>query len=1140
MRDLGVSMIDRIARCTGKQQYAHEGVQAGALVPQRTSTPTDPYAMTDKYAKTLPMSTHVAGELQEALSEIWSEALRIPREKIGVSDNFFALGGDSLLVGQLVDRVNARFFADVPEQSLSLGDFFACSTFRDLARRIAQCIDEGASVPAAVSAPPTPVCAGAIPIAIVGMSGRFPGAPDVATLWHNVRAGIESIRTYSDEELRQAGVTPAELARSSYVKRGAQLAGVDLFDAGYFGLTPREASVLCPQQRLLLECAVDALDHAGHGAHRRDERIGVFVGTSRSEYLARQIDGRPGFAQSMEGIAVLVANSSPATRISYLLDLTGPSFNVDCACSSSLVAVHQACIALRNGECDMALAGGATVRQFTPQGYQYEVGGIVSPDGTCRPFDRDALGTVFADGAGLVVLKRLDDARSDHDTVYAVISGSAVNNDGNSKVGYVAPSAEGQVRVIKQAHAAARVAPSSIQYVETHGTGTALGDPIEILALTEAFSGGTQVRASCALGALKANIGHTEAASGIAALIKTAMALRHRELPPTLHFKVPNAAIDFDATPFYVNTALREWSTDGAVRRAAVSSFGIGGTNAHVVVEEGPAPLGTTGRRRAHLLPISAKCAGALRAACDRLATYLCGARDTSLADVAYTLQVGRAMHAWRGFVVCSDATQAAAALTQPATRPSPSRASDEPTVVFMFPGTGPKSTTASVEAYAFEPVFRETVTQCLQCLTPQLESSVRHELLGAREGREPQRSSGFEAGSRADIAEPATFIACYSMARQWQSWGIVPTLMIGHGVGEYVAACLSGTLSLQDALALAVARGRVLHRAPCATALAVTAARETVVQLIEPSCSIREVNGPRHCIVSGPPDAIDKLSQRLEASGGAVEWIGAQWPDVTALDEERREFGETLRTLTFQQPGIPCVSGMTGSLLTGGEHRTADYWMSQLLSPVEFAAGIETLMQGSSKLFLEVGAAAALSPFVQEMIAGREHTVIAAPDHPETEGGSEAALLEVVGRIWEAGAQIDWQAFNRDNVCHRVALPSYPYQRQRHWIEPAHSSQGTRADMCAVGTAAANSDVVQIATPRTGSPEHVLADVWRELLGLERVDLRDDFFELGGNSMLAVELSAKLHLRLGRPLPLRELVENSTLEQLAQWYTVA
>ncbi|MFS8070544.1 MAG: type I polyketide synthase, partial [Byssovorax sp.] len=653
-------------------------------------------------------------------------------------------------------------------------------------------------------------------IAVIGMSGRFPGAKDVDELWRNVRDGVESISFFSDEELLAAGVDAALLRDPGYVKARGVLPDIELFDAAFFGVSPTEAQMMDPQHRLFLEHAFEAMDSAGYSAERYGGATAVYAGCGGSNtYFLENLHGNEEVRGRVTEYQLLLSNGGDflATRVSYKLGLRGPSVAVQTACSTSLVAVCMACHSLLTYQSDMALAGGAAVSLPQRSGYLYQEGMILSPDGHCRAFDAGARGTVGGSGVGVVVLKRLADAIEAGDHIHAVIKGSAINNDGSSKVGYTAPSVEGQAEAIAHALEAAEVSPETIGYVEAHGTGTALGDPIEIAALTRAFRAGTRKKGFCAVGSLKPNVGHLDAAAGVAGLIKAIQALKHKELPPMLHFEAPNPAIDFAASPFYVNTKLSSWSAGPTPRRAGVSSFGMGGTNAHVVLEEAPLTEPSGASRPWKVLALSAKTADALEKMTANLGERLKQDPDLNLADAAHTLSVGRRAYAYRRAILCEEAGDAALSLStlDPARVFTGREAAPARPVVFMFPGQGAQRVNMASALYRDEGAFSEQIDRCAEILAPTLGLDLRSVLYPS----EAQAESAARRLDQTAVAQPALVAIEIALARLWMSWGVRPQAMIGHSIGEYAAACVAGVLTLEDALSLAAARGRMMQELP-------------------------------------------------------------------------------------------------------------------------------------------------------------------------------------------------------------------------------------------------------------------------------------------------------------------------------------
>jgi acyl transferase domain-containing protein len=701
-------------------------------------------------------------------------------------------------------------------------------------------------------------------IAIVGMAGRFPGARNLRDFWQNLRDGVESVRTLSDAELLAAGVSPEELASPDYVKRASVLDDVPMFDAGFFGFSPRDAAIMDPQHRHFLECAWEALEDAGHPPSGFSGSIGVFAGSGMNTYLIHNLLANRKLLETA-GLFQLKQTGNDkdvlSTRVSYQFDLRGPSLNVQTACSTSLVAVHLASQMLLNFECDMALAGGVTIENPHGQGYIYRDGEILSRDGRCRSFDASSSGTVFGSGLGVVVLRRLEDAIADHDNIHAVLLGSAVNNDGARKVGFLAPSVQGQASVITEALEFAGVSAADISYVETHGTGTSVGDPIEVRALTQAFRKSTRRANYCAIGSLKTNIGHLDAAAGVSALIKTVLALKNKQIPASLHFDNPNPLLEIKSSPFYVNAKLAEWPSSGQPRRAGVTSLGIGGTNAHVIVEEAQPIALTRESRPWQLLTVSAKSAAAADRALADLTGHLQVHPELNLADVAFTTQVGRQAFAHRRALVVENDPSAVAALAEAKTPPASGTTSDTPPrVVFMFSGQGSQHIDMARDLYEHEPVFRETIDLCANHLRAPLGLDLRDALYPAPHCAESAAGKLTETW----LTQPALFAIEYALARWWISLGIEPAAMVGHSIGEFVAACLAGVFSLEDALALTAYRGRLMYSLPPGSMCAVPLPPGDIY--LNGTLALAAINNPSMCVVSGPSESITSLEDRLAA----------------------------------------------------------------------------------------------------------------------------------------------------------------------------------------------------------------------------------------------------------------------------------
>jgi phthiocerol/phenolphthiocerol synthesis type-I polyketide synthase E len=876
-------------------------------------------------------------------------------------------------------------------------------------------------------------------IAVIGMACRFPGANNVDEFWRNLRDGVESITSFTDQQLEAMGVPAQALRDPNFVKAGAILNDIELFDTAFFGYSPKEAELIDPQHRIFLECAWHALENAGYGLAKLDGLVGVYAGTSLSTYLLYNLLSSPAYMNAEDSFQVMIGNDKDflSTRISYELDLKGPSIDVQTGCSTSLVATHLACQGLLSYQCDMALAGGVSVQVPQRTGYYYQPAGINSPDGHCRAFDAEAGGTIFGSGVGIVILKRLADALTDEDCIHAIIKGSSINNDGSAKIGYTAPSVDGQAQVIAMAQVVAGVEPETITYIETHGTGTALGDPVEVLALTNVFRNYTRKVGFCAIGSVKTNIGHLDAAAGVAGLIKTVLALKHKQIPPSLHFQNPNPKIDFEHSPFYVSAKLSEWKNHDSPRRAGVSSFGIGGTNAHVIVEEAPWVNPTGESRPWQLLVISAKTGAALEAATLNLTDHLKRYPGVNLADVAYTLQVGRQPFKHARLLVCRDVDDGVAALQSrnPQRVLSFTKGANTPSVVFMFPGGGAQHINMALDLYRHEAAFRKEIDSSAEILKPALGYDLRP-FIYPKEGQAEDLAKQM---SRTSTALPALFLIEYALAKLWMTWGVRPKAMIGHSLGEYVAACLAGVFSLEDALSLVVLRGRLFEQLPCGAMLSVPLPEDKLRPLLKGNLSIAAVNAPDQCVVSGPVAPIESMArwlteQEIEFRRLHID-VAAHSEMVTPL---LQPFGDFLEGLDLQPPGIPYISNVTGTWIRDEEATDPHYYVRHLRHTVRFSEGIQELLKESSRALLEVGPGQTLSTLARSHVANSpSHFVVSSMRHPYDRQSDYAFLLSALGKLHLAGERVEWAGFYANEQRRRVPLPTYPFEGKRYWIEP-------------------------------------------------------------------------------------------------------
>lgn len=886
-------------------------------------------------------------------------------------------------------------------------------------------------------------------IAIIGMAGRFPGADTLASFWQNLRNGVEAISFLTPEELIAAGEEPARLTDPNYVPATGRMAGVDQFDAPFFGLSPRDAMIMDPQHRHFLEVAWTALEDAGYATPHHHGATGVFAGSGETGYLLRHLATNPDLMRSVGDFLIRHTGNDKdflATRVSYLFNLRGPSLNIQTACSTSLVAIHLACQSLLNGECDLALAGAVTLLMPPNRGYLYQPGEILSPDGHCRPFDADAQGTIFGSGLGIVVLKRLADALADGDSIRAVIKGSAINNDGSLKAGYLAPSVDGQAAVVAEALDLAGVSADTIGYVEAHGTGTPIGDPIEIAALTQAFRQSTARTGYCAIGSLKSNIGHLDTAAGVASLIKTVLALQHRQIPPSLHYQRPNPQIDFAASPFVVNAQVRDWPAGPTPRRAGVSSLGVGGTNAHVILEEAPPlPPGNPGRPW-QLLVLSAHTPTALDQSMANLATHLAARPAQNLADVAYTLQVGRTAFAQRRLLVAEDVADAVAVLqgSDPRRLLSGRHDTTTPRLAFLFPGGGAQYAGMGADLYHHEPLFRAAIDECADLLAANLGLDLRTLLYPPAEAL---ARADEQLRARPSLALPALFVTEYALARLLTAWSLRPEAMIGHSLGEYTAACLAGVFSLADALALVALRGRLFEQLPPGGMLSVALPEAELRLRLSDALSLAAVNGPSLAVVSGPLAAIEAFETTLIEAGVECRRLQIDAAAHSAMLEPiLAEFAAFVSTIALHPPQQPFISNLTGSWATAETVTSPDYWVQHLRQTVRFADGLSTLLGDPGWVLLEVGPGRTLTILSQQHPRRAPHQVaLSTMRHPRDQIADQAFLLAAVGRLWLTGIEPDWSVFHGSERRRRLPLPTYPFEHQRYWIEPglvaAHST---------------------------------------------------------------------------------------------------
>jgi len=876
-------------------------------------------------------------------------------------------------------------------------------------------------------------------IAVIGLAARLPGAATAADFWRNLVAGTESVRTFTDDELLAAGVPPRLLKDPRYVKSGVVLDGMADFDAEFFGFSPKEAAILDPQHRQFLECAWEALEDAAHPPERFPGPIGVFAGCGMGGYFSFNVLRN---RQLMDEVGLFLLRHTGndkdflSTRVSYCFDLKGPSVNVQTACSTSLVAIHLACQSLLSGESDMTLAGGVTVEVPHGQGYMFTEGEILSPDGHCRAFDHRSRGTIFGSGAGAVVLRRLEDAIEDRDHIYAVIKGSAINNDGAGKVGYLAPSVDGQAAAIAEAQTLADVDPKDITYVECHGTGTEIGDPIEVSALNQAFASADE-KQFCGIGSVKTNIGHLDTAAGVASFIKVCLAMHHERIPPTINYEAPNPMIDFERSPFFVNDQLRPWPRSEKPRFAGVNSLGVGGTNSHVIIGEAPASesAAAPSRDEPQLLVWSARNNRSLDEYARRLASYLRDEPSADLVDVASTLAYGRHAFDRRRTAVCRDRAEALRILEgEDPRRVHTHSFTDAAKVVFLLPGGGAQYRHMGRGLYETDAVFREHVDRGLSLLENELDVDLREVWLGeSMTDEEVER-----VFDRPSVQLPAIFLAEYALAQSWSARGVKPAALIGHSLGENTAACIAGVIAFADCLKLVTLRGKLFERVSGGGMISVPLSKEECEAHLSGSLDLAVVNAPGLCVVSGPNEELDALSRKLAESEVEVQRVGiAIAAHSRLLEPILADFGAFLRSLELRPPQIPFVSNRTGDWITDQQATDPQYWVDHLRHTVHFAQGVERLLQDSANVFLEVGPGRTLSSLCRQQAAWDvDRNAIPTLRHPDEDIDDNAYLLGTCGRLWASGVDLpleDLIAADRP----RLSLPTYAFRHSHYWVEP-------------------------------------------------------------------------------------------------------
>lgn len=1079
-------------------------------------------------------------ETEKAVAQIWCEILELDR--VSIEDNFFDLGGTSLLGLQLLTRIQKNIGCKIRAVKL-----YQYPTIKKLAKYLIEASNKPAKSARTRTFSPllkesSDKNENAEGIAIVGMVGRFPGAANTDEFWRNLCQGVESSTFFTEEQI-DSSVEPELIADSNYVRARGIIAGAELFDAEFFNISPREAEVIDPQFRVFLELAYEALENAGYAAESFAGKIGLYAGSGQNTYFENHLCGRTEIIDRLGAFQTMLANEKDflTTRIAYKLNLTGPSISINTACSTSLVAIIQAFYGLRSHQCDMALAGGISISTPQNRGYLYQEGGMLSPDGHCRPFDANCGGTMFNNGAGIVVLKRLKDARADGDRIYAVIRGVGINNDGSDKVSFTAPSVNGQMDAILQAQISGGIDPDTIDYIETHGTATPLGDPIELEALTQAFQTQTDGKQFCAIGSVKSNVGHLVAAAGVTGVIKTALAIARQQIPPSLNFVSPNPEIDLVNSPFYVNTKLADWKSKSHPRRAGVSSFGVGGTNAHIILEEAPPPEPTTQSRPYQLLLLSAKTESALQRKAEQLKTYLEQHQDLNLADIAYTLQQGRQEFNYRWFVTCQQRQEAIATLQSSLSNQTGSRYVERrnPDIVFMFPGQGSQYVNMGANLYRDEPVFHNAVNCCLNILQPLLDRDLREIIYPSQPNEESANLL-----RQTVYTQPALFTVEYALAQLWLSWGIEPKAAIGHSIGEFVAACLAGVFSLEDALKLVAARGKMMWDLPSGAMLSVRLAAEKLEPILSSEGAIAAINGPSLCVVSGTHEQIANLQETLATKEIACKALHTSHAfHSPMMDAIVQPVAEIVSQVDLSPPQMPFISTVTGDWITDAQATDSMYWANHLRATVRFAEGIQRLWQQPNRVLLEVGPRNTVTTLARQQAKDLQQQIAISSLGSKAENNSEwLAISQAIGELWRSGVSIDWQSFYLNEKRSRLPLPTYPFARKRYWIDPlpakekANLSNPIENSASQISTTASENLINQpqeATPPMSDSRKQRLLPIVKEVLettsGLELSQISNNitFLEIGLDSLSLTQVAIALKKKFKVKIAFRNLLED-------------
>ncbi|QNK63172.1 amino acid adenylation domain-containing protein [Pedobacter sp. PAMC26386] len=1052
--------------------------------------------------------------LEKNIAAIWARVLELDR--VGINDNFFELGGNSLLALKTVSLLRHENHIELPITKLY--------QFPQISQLV-NYMNAASAVPKKQRSS-APVSDPGQPIAIIGMAGKFPGADTITELWEVLRNGKETTTFFKDQELDYS-IADEVKNDPQYVKARGILKDADLFDAAFFGINPKLAQLMDPQQRVFLEISRDVLEKSGHLPAVYDGVIGVFAGSGNNSYYPHNVAGNTDLIDHVGSFQVMTVNEKDyiSSRTAYELDLKGPAVSVFSACSTSLLAVSQAVESLRKNQCDVAIAGGASITSPIHSGHIYQEGAMLSKDGHCRSFDKNATGTVFSDGAGVVLLKTLSAALRDGDTIYGLIKGVGVNNDGGAKGSFTAPSTDGQAAAIAMAIEDAVIDPATISYVETHGTATPLGDPIEIEGLKQAF-GEQTTQQFCAIGSIKSNMGHMTAAAGVAGLIKTTLALYHKEIPPSINFEKPNPNISFDQSPFYVNDRLKTWETN-TIRRAGVSSFGVGGTNVHVIVEEHD-HLEESNRnngRLKNLFTWSAKSEESSQAYGLALKTQLINQPELNLTDVAYTLQTTRADFLHRSFIVAGTKQELLDALTETAMSTNKLQRLPGETV-FLFPGQGAQYLKMGAELYENEPVYQTAVDDCATILMAYLDKDIRAIMYA--------ETDDLQAGillNNTKYTQPALFITSYALAQLWMSWGIQPSILCGHSIGEYVAAHLAGVFTLEEGLKLIATRGALVSELPAGSMLSVRTSVLEIEKFLPETLSVAAINSPKLCVVAGKDEDINTFQLQLDERLILHKKLLTSHAFHSAMmDPILKDFSEIVNQVKLNRPQKPIISTVTGQFLTDAQAQSPAYWTEHLRKTVRFSPAMDTILSMDNPVLIEVGPGNTCTTLAWQHEAKTTFTAIASLDKKEITGSYDV-LFTALGKAWLAGLNPDWKSFYSNQQRHRIDLPTYSYHKKRFWVEPRNSK--TQQKLTPIDQQHTNT----LITMRKDTLIEKIKQLLENASGIEMdgVTANSSFIEIGLDSLLLTQVAITLKKEFLLPISFRQLNEEySTIDALA------